>query len=192
MIGKLTKVIWVLAGLFCLLALADRWGWTRPLWEKALPEVMLARRPSPIETQIGQLGERIDALKRQIADIEQTKAGSMANRRDLMARLRERIDNDAPDAETERLMKDDPVAAALVRSVDAEDRRLVKFGRDLTERKTDLTKLEARVIALRNGVSQVAPADSARPSDDLRTENSGETDHDRYWRIIREATELTH
>jgi len=192
MIGRLAKVIWVLAGLFCLLALADRWGWTHPLWEKVLPEVVLARRPSPSEAQIGQLSERIDALKRQIADIEQARVGSTAKRRDLLARLRERIGRDASDAETEQLMKDDPVAAALVRSVDAEDRRLVELGRDLVERRTELTRLEARLIALRNGVSQIDPAESARPSDELRTENSGETDRDRYRRIIREATEVAH
>ena len=192
MIGKLAKVIWVLAGLFCLLSLADHWAWTRPLWEKALPEVVLTRGPSPSETQIGQLRERIDALKRQIADIEQARAGSTAKRRDLLARLRERIGSDAQDAEAERLMKDDPVAAALVRSVDAEDRRLLELEGDLTEQRAVLTRLEARVIALRNGVSQVDPAESARPSDELRTENSGETARDRYRRIIREVTELPH
>ena len=191
MLGKMAKIIWVLAGLFCLLALADRWGGARPVWGKALPEVLLARRPSPSETQIGQLGKRIDALKRQIADVEQAKIDSTMKRHDLLTRLGERIGNDTPDAEVERLMKDDPVAAALVRSVDAEDCRLLELERNLVEQRGELTRLEARLIALRNGVSQVHPDESTRPSDELRTEDGGETERDRYRRIIREATELT-
>ena len=187
MIGKLGKVIWVLAGLFCLLALADHWGWTGLLWQKALPEVVLTRRPSPRETQVDQLDERIDALKRQIAYIEQTRASSMEKRDDLLTQLRDRIRSDGSEEEAEWIMKNDPVAAALVRSLDAEDQRLIELRCYLIERRKNLTKLEARLIALRNGVSQVSPAELAKPSDELRTENSGETNYDRYLRIIREV-----
>ena len=190
MIGKLAKVIWVLAGLFCLLALADRWEWTQPLWEKVLPEVVLARRPSPSEIQISQLCKRMSALKRKITDIAQAKADSTTKRHDLLERLSAGISTEGPIPEVEQLMKNDPVATALVWSVDAEDRRLLELERDLTKQTAELARLEARVIALRNGVSQVDPAESVKPSDELRAENSGETDYDRYRRIICEATQL--
>lgn len=187
MIRVTAKLICVLAGLYCLVALADRWGWTEPLWAKCWPQTVLPRRPSPAEVHAAELQSRMETLKREIAALREARSASAEKRRDLLVQLRDRVASNPGQTDMARLQADNPVAFALVRSIDAEDRREAEDGIKLAELEAQQSRLEARRIAANNGVSLVDTAEPTSPSDGLRTETSDSGPDDRYRRIIREA-----
>jgi len=192
MLRALTKTTCLVAGVFCLVALADRRNLTRPLWDKILPEVVLARQPSPCEAQTKEVEGRVETLAREIAALEKAAIVSREKRRGLLVRLRNQVGTDDATllSNVERLTREDPVASALVRAIDAEDQRERDLARQLDDARAKRAQLEARLIALRNGVSQVEPHEPMRPSEQLRAKGAGETAADRHRRIVREAMEL--
>ena len=192
MLRVLTKTTCILSGAFCVVALADSRNLTRPLWDKVLPEVVLARQPSPCETQTKEIEDRVETLAREIAALEQAASVSREKRRGLLVRLRNQVGTDDATglSNVEGLTNEDPVASALVRAIDAEDQREQDLARQLDDARAKRAQLEARLIALRNGVSQVEPYEPARPSEQLRAEGTGETAADRHRRIVREVMEL--
>jgi hypothetical protein len=191
MVRKLAILICVIAGLWCLLALGDSWDWTRPAWQKLMPEVILPRRPSQSELQIAQVEARLVELRHQIASAEQIHNDLVHQRGGLVAKLREQIGphTSCLPAEAKQLLKDSPIAVALIRSIDALDRRDAELSRELAGLRSELELTEARLIALRNGVGLIEVTEPSRPSDGLRPERVGGAD-ERYQRILCEAMGL--
>lgn len=187
MIRVTAKLICIVAGLWCLLALADRWGWTEPLWAKCWPQTVLPRRPSPAEAHAADLETRLAVVKRQIAEATESLEASSRKRQELAGQLRQRLDKQNGTDDATRLQSDNPVAFALVRSIDAEDRRQAETGRHLAELERQLARLEARRIATDNGVSLTDPVEPSGPADQLRAETGEDSAEVRYGRIIREA-----
>jgi len=187
MIRATAKLICILAGVYCLLALADRWGWTEPLWAKCWPQTVLPRRPSPAESYAADLEPRLAAVRRKIAEATDSLDASGRKRRELVGQLRRRLDGRNETDDSVRLQADNPVAFALVRSIDAEDSRQAENRRSLTELERELARLEARRIAADNGVSLTDPVANSGPADQLRAETGEESAEARYGRIVREA-----
>ena len=187
MIRKAAGLVCILAGLYCLLGLADRWGWANPLWEKAWPQAILPRRPSASEIRTAELDSRVQALKQQISACRKTRAKSAGERCELVRQLREQMGDHAGPLELTCLKEDDPVSFALVRSIDAEERKDIQSQGRLEELEAELSRLEAQQIAVRSGVSLVEPITPSTPSEQLRSESGEETTESRYQRIIREA-----
>ena len=188
MIHMTAKLICVLAGLWCLVALADRWGWTEPLWAKCWPQTILPRRPSPAEAHAADLETRLAAVRSEIAAANESLDASADKRQELVVQLRQRLGGYDAAGDAARLQTDNPVAFALVRSVDAEDCRQAETRRKLSELERQLARLEARQIATDNGVSLTDPLEPAGPVDELRAETGDESTEARYGRIVREAT----
>lgn len=190
MIRVTAKLICVLAGLYCLVAFADRRGWTETLWDKVWPQTLLPRRPSPAEAHAAGLERRMETVKCQVADARDSLNVSTSKRNDLARQLRERLGERDEADDLARLQIANPVAFALVRSVDAEDRRQTECRRNLADLDGQLAQLEARRIASDNGVSLTDPVEPVRPSDEMRTETGDESTESRYRRIIREAKNI--
>lgn len=188
MIRTAAKVICVLAGLFCLLAWADRRGWTRPLWARLLPEVILTRQPSASEVQIAELENRIETLKREVFSTKELRAAGSTKRRELLSQLCEQVGDPGEQRfSLESLMQGNPLVSALVRSVDALDQKDAELQRKTIDQQAELKRLEARLVSLRNGLRFVEAATDMTPPDGMETENDGSTAFERYDRIIREA-----
>lgn len=188
MIRAIPNVIFVLAGLWCLLALADRWGWTEPLWEKGWPQTILPRRPSPVEVQAADIEARTAVLRTQIAETKKVMAASAGKRQGLIARLMQQLHDNGSAGDAACLETDNPVAFALVRAIDADDQRQAETRRMLSEMDRQLARLEARRIAVDNGLSLIDPVASSGPGEHLRAETGEESTATRYERIVREAT----
>jgi hypothetical protein len=187
MIRATAKLICLLTGLYCLLALADRGEWTNPLWAKIWPSTLLPRRPSPAEVHAADLDCRLETVKRQIADTVDSLNAATTKLHDLVRQLRDRLGGTDDTDDLGRLQADNPVAFALVRAVDAEDRQQAERRRKLADLEGQLARLEAQQIAAANGVSLTDPVEPDRPSDELRSETGDESADSRYRRIIREA-----
>ena len=187
MIRATAKLICVLAGLWCLLALTDRWGWIEPLWANCWPQTVLPRRPSPAEVHAADLEARLASVRSQIAEAKGALDASADRRQELVGQLRQRLGGHDSAGDAARLQTDNPVAFALVRSIDAEDRRQAETRRKLSELERQLARLEARRIATDNGVSLTDPVEPSGPADQLRAETGEESAEDMYGRIIREA-----
>ena len=86
----------------------------------------------------------------------------------------------------EQSLQDNPVIAALVRSINAEDRRDKQLANKLADLRAQLERMGARLIALRSGASLAEADEPARPSDSLRLQETGPA-CERYERILREA-----
>ena len=184
MIRMMAKLVCILAGLCCLLALADRRGWTDPLWATCWPQVVLPRRPSHTEEQVANLESRLETIKQETSDARDSLAVIAGKRRKLLKELRDCLGDGTDPDDMARLPSDDPVAFALLRSIDAEDRKQAEGRRELANLERERARLEARRIAASNGVSLIDPV---APSEQLRAEAGEESAADRYRRILREA-----
>ena len=188
MIRVTTKLICILAGLYCLLALADGRGWTEPfVWAKVWPRTVLPRRPSPAEAHAADLANRSATVRQQIVKATESLGAFSRKRQGLVRQLRQRLDEHNGMDDPACLQADNPVAFALVRSIDAEDRRQAEARRELAELEQKFARLEARRIATDNGVSLTDPVAPSGPADQLRAETGEESAGARYRRIIREA-----
>jgi uncharacterized coiled-coil protein SlyX len=187
MIPATAKLICALAGLYCLLAVADRAGRTDPMWTATWPKTLLPRRASAAEVRAADLEARIQAVNGQIAETRDSLNAGTERRHDLVKQLRDRLGQSDETVDLVRLQVDNPVGFALVRSIDAEERRQAEYRQDLAELEGQLAQLEARQIAASNGVSLTDAVEPARPSDELRTETGEESAEIRYRRIIRDA-----
>lgn len=187
MIRKMAMAACVIVGVSCLIALADQGGLTDPLWAKVWPRVVLARRPSPAEVYASDLSGRVEAVRRRITEAKELLITAAQRRQDLLRQLRERL-READDAgDLGRLQEQNPVAFALIRSVDAEDRKQAESQQSLAELEAQLASLEARQIASQNGVNLAEAGEQMRPSDELRAETGNESMEVRFQRIIRDA-----
>jgi hypothetical protein len=191
MVRRIAILICALTGLWCLLALADGCDWTRPAWQKLMPEVILPRRPSQSELQIAQVKARLEELSHKIASTEQTRNDLAQQRWELVAKLQEQASPKVSclSAETEKLLKDSPIVAALIRSIDALDQRNGELSHELAGLRSELEHTEARLIALRNGVGLIKLTEPSRPSNDLQPAGPNGVD-ERYQRILCEAMGL--
>lgn len=189
MIRAMAKLICVLAGLYCLLALADRWVWTEPLWVKYWPLTLVSRQPSPAEVHAADLAGRLETTKREVARLHDLLSASGEKQRDLIRQLDGKTSDTEGINDLTRLQAENPVAFALVRSIDAEELRLAELRRKLADMEQEVARLEARRIAASNGVSLVDPLKSMGPADELAIPADAENVEARYERIIREAKE---
>lgn len=189
MIRTLATAMCVLSGLFCVAALADRWGLTQPLWQRTLPETVLPRRPSASDTRIRELESQMKTLRQRIETTEEARSRAKAEGEDLLRQLRQRLrDARRVPVEPQRLMEGDAVAAALIRAIDAQDRKAAAFRAKTGELEAELDRLQARRIALRTGLSLVGTTQSPSPSEAMGAEEPREEAIIRYKRIIRDAT----
>jgi len=187
MIRATAKLICVLAGLYCLLALADRWGWTEPLWAKYWPLTFMPRQPSPAEAHAAGLAGRLKTAKQEVAKQHDLIDASAEKRHDLVRQLGEKTSEAEGMNDLTRLRAENPVAFALVRSIDAEGLRLAELRRKLADLEQEVARLEARRIAASNGVSLIDPLKSMGPADELAAPADDENVEARYERIIRDA-----
>ncbi len=188
MLSRTTVLICILTACWYSLALADKHGWTRPVWKRLLPESILARPLSPIEVQRLEVATRIAQGNQDLATIAQARAELDRRREDLMICLREEIATRSPGSsrDSTRLLMDSPVIAVLIKAIDAQDQKDVQLAADLTGLQAELEQMEARLIALRNGTSLV---DGLETADQLRPttpQYSREADQ-RYEKILAEA-----
>jgi len=191
MVRKVAISICTVTGLWCLLALADGWNWTCPAWQRLMPEAVLPRRPSSSELLITQTDARLEELKYRIASAEQARSDLAQQRGELLAKLQEQVCPQMSylSAETEQHLKDSPIVAALIRSIDALDRRDEELSHELGELRSELEHTEAKLIALRNGIGLIRLTEPSRPSDDLQPAGPDGVD-ERYQRILCEAMGL--
>jgi hypothetical protein len=183
------KTVCLVAGLFCLVALADGRNLTVPMWKCLMPPVLLPRRLSASESQMSGVQARREVIRREIAETEEARQTCARRRDDLMGRLRAQIaGKDVGEMEVEQIMKADPVTAALVRSIDAEGVRGENLNRRAAEQNAEMVRLDARIIALQSGVSLTERVEPERPSDHLRPEGSqAESEAARYADILKQA-----
>ena len=95
----------------------------------------------------------METVRLQIAEARESLDASGRKRGELIGQLRERLAGHGGSDDPARLQTDNPVAFALVRSIDAEDRRQAESRRELADLERQLARLEARRIAMVNGVS---------------------------------------
>ncbi len=89
-----------------------------------------------------------------------------------------------------KLLEDHVIVSALVRSIDAENRRDTELAARQAERKTELERLQGRLIALQSGTVLADADEPVRPSDGLRPEGANPAS-ERYEHILREAMRCT-
>ena len=178
----------IVTGLYCLLAWVDRRGWAQQAWQRVLPTAVQPRRPSVSELQMAELSARMEQLRLEIDGVRKAQDELAAERKRLLAQLREKIARSAsPAVAPDQLLRDDPVAAALLQSIDAEDQKAAGIENQLRERKFILDHLEARLIALNNGIDLLDQSDLPWESEEASSQGAGITTQDRYRRILREA-----
>ena len=188
-IMKLTATIFVvtLTGL-CGVAALDRMGFAEPAWEKVLPSRILPERPSVEERLTSDTAGKLASTRKQTEDIQRQRQASTERRANLLAELKARLERAGipADAAATDVMGGDPVVAATIRAVAAEDDRIAQAGRELAAREAEASSLEARLIGIRNGLGPAIAAGALSQ----QIEKTGTTDSpaDRYGRILREAT----
>jgi septal ring factor EnvC (AmiA/AmiB activator) len=174
MIRTAVKVTWGMAGLLCLLALADRWGWLMPLWSKLFPEVLLSRPLTACEIQIAELAKQIEATHNDISTLKEVAAASEEKRRTLEGQLVERAGyNFRFGPQNSPRFKTDPVAVALDAAISAAHRHEAETQAEIKRKESEIDRLKSRVIALQNGVSPLKLTGLTRPSEQLPREDGG-------------------
>ncbi len=192
MVRKGTTLICILAGAWCLVTVLDSRGWLKRLWDVGLPVVILDRKPSPTEVQSAEVEKGISEVERHIDSILVSRKRLAAGRSELLTRLQEQIavvrSGETPNAR--RLVMDNPIVTALVRSIDAEDRRDAELAVKFTDLRRQLERMQARLITLRTGTSLI-DVDEPRAESNFQRPNYLEDAHERYERILNEAMSLS-
>ena len=187
MLRRLAILTTVLSGVFLAASTLDQENRLESLWAATVPPVVLERKPTPMEKHRMGLRQRIDAARGHVEDVTQNIHDGKSKVADLRRQLAEQLDGRTiPATRTAEYLREHPIVAVLVRSVDGQQERLRKVDLELAIARKNLGDLEARKMALDNGVSMIEP--ESRPSDALEAEDSAHrTVQERYADILRQS-----
>ena len=168
----------------------DYLGLAEPVWARVLPISVLERGLSSREAWRQETKERLEEAEELAhateADIEESRENRLRLVRQLSGRLEGRSDSLVRDAQAP--VRNDTVAAALVRSVLAEEEKIDELRKRLPEQEKLIDTLNARLIADENGLSPVELTELNRPSQLLEAlPSTGETRSEATGRILAEA-----
>ena len=183
------KLIALLAGLLCLVALADQLDLTKPLWNRLWPETILPRQPSPYERYQREIEDRRIVLRRQIANLEKGLTVSRQNRKELLCQVHNQVYPTSKFLDPNQLQREHPIAFALIRSIAASDQKLADDQNKLNRLRNDLVQLEARVIEARNELP-LPEMELIGPSAAMELQDGSESAEKTYQQIIAEANNL--
>lgn len=175
------------AGL-CVVAAMDRKGALEAAWEKVLPSRVLSGRPSAEEALVTDTAQRLAATRKRAEDIQRQRQASLEKRARLAVELKARLERvGVPDgADAGELMSRDPIVAATIRAVAAEDDRLAEADQELAVCEAEASAFEARLIGIKSGLGPAIAAGSL--SQQIEKTGTKDSPADRYGRILREAT----
>ena len=188
MLRRLAILTAVLSGFYLTASVLDRMNWLESLWAGITPRIVLERTPTPMEKHRMGLQRRIDAACGGVEDLTRSIRDGESKLADLRRQLAEQLDGQAiPANRTAEYVREHPIIAVLVRSADGQQEELRKAKLTLAFARKDLADLEARKMALDNGVSMIEP--ESRPSDALEAEDSAHcTVQERYADILRQSS----
>ena len=191
MLRKLTALTCLLCGAWTLVAVADGRGWTRPLWDRLLPEIELPHQPSPVEAQKREVEKHLAELDQEIGAKLRTREELAVRRRDLLVRLSSQLTEEAAsnNSTSEREFKDNPIVMALIKSIAAEDRRANESAAKLRDLRARRDRGEARLIGLQTGTSLIGEVD-IQPSATVTEQDLGRS-AENYRTILQEALRLS-
>jgi hypothetical protein len=126
-------------------------------------------------------------VQQDIARIQDQIKASSENRQRLVRELGMQLGGVDNVTDSAGYQSENPVAYALIRSVDAEDLKLSELQQRLSGLEGEAARLSARQIAARNGVSLVDPTEDIGPADELASPAAAETVETRYERIVDQA-----
>lgn len=190
MIARIAKLTTLIAAIFCVLALADRMDLTRPIWQKVRAEILLPRQPSPEERSRATLEGRIRQIEQQLATTEGVRKDLSQKRESLLGQLRARtrgsLGQDPAGVDT--WMRQDPIAAALLRAIDAGDQRDEELSKEVAALRTQMAEMEGKLIALNNGISTDTYEEPIGPAEQMELQRQpAESRQQRYVRILQDV-----
>ena len=166
----------------------DRRGHLTPLWLALSPPVMLPPAPDARVAAAEKLGARLAQVKSETAQGQLRTRENRHRLEHLRMQLAQRFASHPPPGDqATQIMEGDPIAAALILSIAAEQHR----GEALDQQSLALAQLqaqlEARLIALSNGVA-VEQLQLDSPLQQLRlTASEADDQQRRYGAIVRAA-----
>jgi hypothetical protein len=191
MFRKLTILTAILSGLYSAASVLDRTNCLESLWAGVIPPVMLERKPTSREKHRMGLQQRIDEAGVGIEDLTRSVHDGESKLTDLRKQLAGQLHGQAiPANRTVEYVRDHPIVAVLLRSVDGQQETLRKAKLKLVIALKNLAKLKAREMALDNGVSMIEPASG--PGDVFEAADpSYRSVQERYADILRASGVIT-
>ena len=185
MFRKLTILTAILSGLYSVASVLDRTNCLESMWIGIIPSVMLERKPTSREKHRMGLRQRIDAASVGIEDLTRSVHDGESKLTDLRKQLAKQLYGQAiPANRTVEYVRDHPIVAVLLRSVDGQQETLRKAKLKLVIALKNLAELKAREMALDNGVSMIDPPSG--PGDAFEAADpSYRTVEERYADILR-------
>jgi len=191
MFRKLAILTAILSGLYSTVSVLDRMNCLESLWAGVIPPVMLERKPTSREKYHMGLQQRIDAASVGVEDLTRSVHDGESKLTDLRKQLAEQLYGQAiPANRTVEYVRDHPIVAVLLRSVDGQQETLRKAKLTLGIAVKHLAELKAREMALDNGVSMIEP--ESRPGDAFEAADpSYRSVQERHADIFRQSGVMT-
>jgi hypothetical protein len=144
---RFVTLISIVSGVWCLVIMADQCGWTRPIWDRLIPEVILPRPLTQAEVWAMELESRMKNLQQEIQAIEEQCGLSQEYRKKLAWQLKQRVGHTWM-GNMESTLSNDPIVKSLESAIDNEDRHNEELTSRILDLKTEQARLKTKLISI--------------------------------------------
>jgi uncharacterized small protein (DUF1192 family) len=154
----------ILSGVWCLVIMVDQCGWTRPIWDRLIPEVILPRPLTQAEVWVMELENRMANLQQEIHAIEEQCGLSREMHKKLVWQLKQRVGHTWM-GNMESNLSDDPIVKSLESAIDNEDRHNEELTSRILDLKTEQARLKSKRISIMTATDIQVKTGTRNPTD---------------------------